>query len=119
MWSPVGGWESSGRGGREGGQWSPHCGLGRMQEPLGNANLGQEQQPVLGKEVMLRTKREVRGTGAGGGVSWELEECSGPQAARGGRTAGGCHTVVTCDRCGWAHPWSDSPLRNINCYVID
>lgn len=56
------------------------------------SKLGQEQHPVLGRVAMLGTKREMRGAGAGGGVYWELEECSGPaQGNDSGKLSPCCH----------------------------
>lgn len=83
----MGGWEGSGRGECEGGQWGlHHCGLGRMQEPVAKAN---EQYPVLGKVAMLRAKREMRGAGnrrrcfqGVGGVLWPMTSPSGNDSGK-------------------------------------
>lgn len=81
-----------------------HCGMGRMQKQT-----GARAAPCAGKSGDVE---EQKGDGTGGGVSWELEESSAPGPAQGTVTVGSCHT-------GWVHQWSESPLRNTDCDLID
>lgn len=76
------------------------------------SKLGQEQQPVLGKVAMLRTKKEM-------GVLGQEEVSPGGWRSAQAHDQPRGNDSGNCDVSRWTLEWSESPLRNTDCYLID